>query len=378
MAISVLEQGKNAYFNMIMNKINGISIPDMVSSDGKSWMKGNYFEYDSAADNVDFITDTQNNAIVLSCRKVTAKFWSEDFRYHYAPLLTASGRLEVDLNTIRVDVGFGFSMRTLPDGRTVPYITGQDVVVKINRFDLSISIWGSFWADTIDLIKPFIKGPLCDAIEQTLYSALDVTLPNMVNKGIGHSDGFLHFTKSFELDWETPSSFMVTPLAFQADIKGLFFDNAYGEVDPAVAVPVMPYFDSLKPELYQNYYSTYSLDGLTAALLEEKPFAGWINKSYNTTITTSSVNALLPGIQSYYGDVPVAIKYTVSQLGSFACAKDVPMLNGITTMTLDFWALTADGPQLATSLTLSHTAIGFGLITNNMTIELQLATTKVG
>jgi hypothetical protein len=92
----------------------------MVSSDGKSWMKGNYFEYDSAADNVDFITDTKNNAIVLSCRKVTAKFWSEDFRYHYAPLLTASGRLEVDLNTIRVDVGFGFSMRTLPDGRTVP------------------------------------------------------------------------------------------------------------------------------------------------------------------------------------------------------------------------------------------------------------------
>jgi len=26
-----------------MNKINGITIPDMVSSDGKSWMKDNYF-----------------------------------------------------------------------------------------------------------------------------------------------------------------------------------------------------------------------------------------------------------------------------------------------------------------------------------------------
>ena len=377
LAISVLEQGKDAYFNAIMQKINGITIPDLVSSDGKSWMKQNYFEYDSAADHVTFSTDLVNNAIVLSCSKVTAKFWSEDFRYHYAPLLTASGRLEVDLNTIRIDVGLGFNMQVLPDGREVPVVSGQDVVVKINRFDLKISIWGSFWADTVDLIKPFIKGPLCDLIQQTLYSALDTTMPNLINKGLVKSDGFLHLTKTFELDFETPASFLVTADAFQTDIKGLFFDNVYGEVEPAVAVPVLPYFDVTKPELYQNYISTYSMDGLTTALLEETSISGWVNGSYNTTITTSMLNAFLPGILSYYGDVPVAVKYTITQLGSFSTTEGVSMINALATMTIEFWAQTATGPSLATSMTLVDTAIGFGIIVDNMTMQFALATTNV-
>jgi len=51
MAISVIQQGKDAYFNTIMEKINGIQIPDIVSSDGKSYMKDNVFIYDSTASN---------------------------------------------------------------------------------------------------------------------------------------------------------------------------------------------------------------------------------------------------------------------------------------------------------------------------------------
>jgi len=300
-----------------MNKINGITIPDMVSSDGKSWMKDNYFEYDSAADHVYFTTDVLKNAMVLSCHKVTAKFWSNNFNYHEAPLVNASGRLEVDLNTIRIDIGLGFSMQTLPDGRTVPMVTGQDVVVNIDRFDLKISIWGSFLADTVDLIKPFIKGYVCDLLTTTLYNALDVTVPALITKEIAHTDGFLHLTKTFELDYETPYSFLVTPISFQANFKALFFDSVYGEVDPAVAVPVMPFYDALKPSGYQNYISTYSMDGFTTALLEEAPISGWVNKAYTTEITTSELNAFLPGIQSYYGDVPVAVKYTITKLGNF-------------------------------------------------------------
>lgn len=199
----------------------------------------------------------------------------------------------------------------------------------------------------------------------------------MITKEIAHTDGFLHLTKTFELDYETPYSFLVTPISFQANFKALFFDNVYGEVEPAVAVPVMPFYDALKPSGYQNYISTYSLDGFSTALLEESPISGWVNKAYTTEITTSQLNAFLPGIQSYYGDVPVAVKYTITKLGNFSTTANVAMINALATMTIEFWALSSTGPSLATSMTLVDTAIGFGIVVNSMTIEFQLGTTNV-
>ena len=74
-----------------MAKINGLKIPDIISADGKDYMKDNVFLYDSTASNVEFSTDLVNNAMVLTCRKVSATFISNDFNYHYAPLLNASG-----------------------------------------------------------------------------------------------------------------------------------------------------------------------------------------------------------------------------------------------------------------------------------------------
>jgi len=69
-------------------------------------------------------TDVPKNAFVLSCAKVSAMFYTGDFRYHYAPGLNADGTLEVDLNTIRFDIGLGFGLQVLPDGREVPLTSG--------------------------------------------------------------------------------------------------------------------------------------------------------------------------------------------------------------------------------------------------------------
>lgn len=74
------------------------------------------------------------------------------------------------------------------------------------------------------------------------------------------------------------------------------FDTVYGEEEPAVTIPSMPNFDALKPEGYQNYVSTYSMDGFFGSLLEEGPIGGWVNKAYTSEITTSKLNAFLPGI----------------------------------------------------------------------------------
>lgn len=378
-AISVLEQGKDAYFNAVMSKINGIQIPDIVSPDGKNYMKDNHFYYESNAGNVEFTTDVVNNALVLTARKVSAQFWSNDFYYKYAPLMVASGSLEVDLNTIKFVIGLGFGTQILPDGREVPYVTGQDVQVKIDRFDLHISIHGNFWSDAVNLITPFIKGTVCDLIESSLYTALDTTMPNLINKGMVKSDGFLHtpLVPTWWFDWETPGAAIVSDYAFMVQIKGLMFDTVYGEESPAVTIPSMPNFDKLKPEGYQNYVSTYSLDGFFGSLTEETTITGWVNKAYSTKITTGELNAFLPGIQGYYGDVPVAIKFEIQKLGSFSVTEANPMIGALGTITLEFYAMTSTGPDLATSMTLVDTSFGFTVLVDNMTMNMQLATTNV-
>ena len=98
--INVLSQAKDAYFNVVMNKLNSIKIPDIEMSDGSGYLRDNHFVYESTADNVLFYTDIPNNALVLKCKKVTAVFYSNDFYYKAAPLVVAKGTLEVDLNTI--------------------------------------------------------------------------------------------------------------------------------------------------------------------------------------------------------------------------------------------------------------------------------------
>ena len=110
-------------------------------------------------------------------------------------------------------------------------MSGQDVIVDIDRFDLHISIHGSFSSDVINLITPFIKGTVCDLIQSSLYTALDVTLPATINKLLVKSEGYLHtpLIPTWWLDWETPGSAIVSADAFMVQVKGLMFETVYGE-----------------------------------------------------------------------------------------------------------------------------------------------------
>ena len=85
-----------------MKLINNISIPDIESPDGKGYLHNNSFVYSERDDNVIFSTDVTNNAIVLTCKRISAEFYSADFYYKEAPLVVAKGDLAVDLNTIKI------------------------------------------------------------------------------------------------------------------------------------------------------------------------------------------------------------------------------------------------------------------------------------
>ena len=114
---------------------------------------------------------------------------------------------------------------------------------------------------------------------------------------------------------------LITTDSFQISAKGLMFDKVYGEQPPNVSIPSMPNFDASLPSAYQNFVSTYSMDSFANAILEVEPIAFWYK---SPTLTTSKLNAFLPGIESYYGDVPVNVHVSIQALGNFTVTEANP------------------------------------------------------
>lgn len=85
-----------------MRLINNVPLPDIYSPDGKGYMLENSFVLNQRTENVQFSTDTTNNAVVFTCLKMSAQFISKHFYYQESVFLKAWGDLEVDLNTIDI------------------------------------------------------------------------------------------------------------------------------------------------------------------------------------------------------------------------------------------------------------------------------------
>ena len=71
MAISVIEQGKDAYFDSIVKIINNVQLPDVFAPNGKGYMLENRFVLLERTSDVEFTTDIVNNAVVLTCKKLS-------------------------------------------------------------------------------------------------------------------------------------------------------------------------------------------------------------------------------------------------------------------------------------------------------------------
>ena len=122
---------------------------------------------------------------------MSAKFISKHFYYQETVFLKAWGDLEVDLNTIDIQVGIGFSTKTLSDGRIVPYVSAKDIIVDIDRNDLKINLHGSF----IDIFIPFFKGIVVGIIDDTVSFTLETGIPYVANTAIDFTDGYLPMPK---------------------------------------------------------------------------------------------------------------------------------------------------------------------------------------
>ena len=67
LANSFLEQGKEVYFNALMDQI---LIPNLDSADGKSYLRRNQWICHSTDGNIDFKAEVENNAYVMTIHNV--------------------------------------------------------------------------------------------------------------------------------------------------------------------------------------------------------------------------------------------------------------------------------------------------------------------
>lgn len=231
--VDIIEQAKDTYFTTVLNIINGLEIPDIEFDGG--YVKENVFTVDEQAFDVHCTPDIANNAFVLTNNNLSAGFKTGNFYYdtNASENKVASGRAEVDMNTIKIQAGLRFSIQTLKDGRVVPAFESADVDVEIKRSDIKIHLHGSFWTGFAALFEGFFKGPIADAIESSLTTALSTTFPQVASSFAAKSDGY---AKPFKfighetavLDWETKEPVTVDAFRISAGMKGLFFDSEFG------------------------------------------------------------------------------------------------------------------------------------------------------
>jgi hypothetical protein len=94
LAIDVIEQAKDVYFNKIVKMIDNVALPDVYLDDGKGYFIDNKFILDMAPDDVEFFTDTGNNAVVFKVSDFTGTFYCDHFRYKEL-LFVATGSITV-------------------------------------------------------------------------------------------------------------------------------------------------------------------------------------------------------------------------------------------------------------------------------------------
>lgn len=79
------------------------------------------------------------------------------------------------------------------------------------------------------------------------------------------------------IDWQTPEAAHVDNDWVGIGLKGLFFDNRIGEEEPTSVIPSMPLKDTSHPEMFQNFISSYTINGFFNSLTEVMDVKGWIH-----------------------------------------------------------------------------------------------------
>lgn len=361
-----------------MEAINGISIPDFEDPKG-NYMKGNSFYIKESKKHVEFLTDERKNAFILANKKVSAQFKAKKFRYHAAPLVTAKGHVEVDLNEVDIEIGLSFDTQHTNDGHIVPYVTAVDVKCDINRHDIKIHLHGNLITDIGAMFEIFFKGPVSDAIEDTIRLTLNQGVPAAVNLVMKHNDGEWHIPNviNWILDWQTQNPIQVKSDWIGAGIRGLFYDEKIGREEPEDQIPEMPYKSADHSEKFQIWASSYSINSLFGTITEVFDMDFMVYAEDMNGLTAGMLAPLLPGMAQTYGaDALVDLEIIVHRAYDFHSYAGNQEMTAIGDLDLKFWCHTADGKvEYAVGLALTGVNLGMSALTENMSVTLQIVET---
>lgn len=253
--------------------------------------------------------------------------------------------------------------------------------MDIDRRDIDIHIKGNIISDFASLFEVFFKGTVIGMIEDTAELAMNTGIPLIGNTIMTKLDGYfpIPFIPNWIVDWETPQAAVVTDTSFAIGVKGLMFDKRVGEIEPSIAIPDMPYYNSTRPEKYQAYVSAYSMDGFFQSLISVVGIHGFVNStmipaSVPLNLTTDTVNLLLPGIVKQYGSgLPVDVRFNVTSLGNFGVSEANQEMSGTTSLTLEFWVEQVSGvTEMAAELSLNDIDFQFTALVDDMDVTLNI------
>jgi hypothetical protein len=105
-----------------------------------------------------------------------------------------------------------------------------------------------------------------------------------------------------DIDWSMMNSALVANNKLTFGIKGLFFPESAGEVDPSVPAPVMPAQDFDSSSKIQVLASDYMLNSLTQSLFKTNDFSQygvWLNHTalpagHPLELNTDALGLLFP------------------------------------------------------------------------------------
>ena len=309
-----------------MQLIQSVQIPNY--DDGDIYLHDNSFTLDQDASGVVFAADSAQNALTLTCNSLSAKFHTGSF-HAKEWIFVATGHADVDMKKVTVEVGLQFTTQTLGDGRVVPAVNAVDVKVDIDKDDIDIHIHGNIWSDFASMFESLFKDDIADLIRDTVTDVLNSEIPQFGNKFLAKQDGktkiptFDHWF----LDWMTAESAVVTDDSFGIGIRGIMYDDQYGEELPS-AYPTMPYKDTSTQAAFQFFTSEASVNSLFSSWLQVGGIAGWIKDSdipagspFN--LTTTDLDSVFSGIEKYYGaDLPVDVFVNMTKLYDFTVKHD--------------------------------------------------------
>jgi len=382
MSAAVLEQAKEVYANLILDKLSYVTLPDYYDPNcKKNYAKDNYFSmYRSTKAktpttiSMDWLP--QNNGIYLLMQNLNGIAYTGDYSYKIAVGMVAEGHADVLMNTINLGIGITFTTQVLPDGRTVPAIDSFNVLVDINRDDINIQIWGNLWSDLAAMCEIFFKSTVVQALQDTTYLILADGIPLAVNYGFAYTDAEsnLYMHPTWILDWMTPASAIVAADSLQVGLEGDFWDSVFGEQYPADTMTVLPYEITTSGAGFQIFVSDFTIDSLFNSMIEESggSMGGWflsteVPVTASWSLTTGFLNKFLPGLSSTYGpNQPCDVHFSITSLTNFVSSEANQNVALQGNMDLQLWVHTADGQYvMAVELSLTNIAYQGSLLVEN-------------